>query len=559
MSRRHALTRRTALKALGAAGIVGAAGTGISFAANGSSDGTSDGSGDSSSPHLAWMKKYDLDVSFADIAALDDGGYVVGGSTPAADDAAHQFWLAALDDHGEIRWSDTYGDGTLNAVVPASDGGFFLVGSQYAESDSGYRFPEFARIVKTKSTSDGAAPGVDWTKTFDDRTYELEGKTHKIKTDFVDAVSADGGVVALGTYVTDLNHPWTLKFDVDGTIDWETRGKGYYDLNALDLVYANDGGFLGIYTEEGKGSDVQKLDADGNEQWTDSYPMPFFGGGAQDESGTFGFFGRMSSVVVRTINFRFLSTDSSGETRANKGYRNDTYRTVAGGTFATDDGFLLAGTSTIPSNTEKHGILSFLEVDPDGTRLRSFSVQRDGENLAYADMTPVHGGYVVIGSSDGKPMTAELVVPPATRGTASRATAGRATTATSRVTAGRTATPAVATVVPVTTPLATTPPPMTVTPERTVPEMMRATGGTPATATTPTTALATRAITPRGAVAAPTATIRRTADRAPTTSVDLFSAAVAVSLSGLERPLSPSSEAIDLVKKYICRLHNSRS
>lgn len=405
MSRRHALTRRTALKALGAAGIVGAAGTGISFAANGSSDGSDDSSG----PHLAWMKKYDLDVSFADIVALDGGGYAVGGSTPTDDDVDHQFWLAALDDNGDVLWSDTYGDGTLNAIVPAADSGFFLLGTDYLEP--GERYPRFGRIVKTKPASDGMAPDVDWSKRFDDDAHEGGGRTGT--TTFVDAVPVDDGIVALGSKDEGYDRPRVLKFGADGSVEWEWYRPdfGMSDAYAEDLIRTNDGGFVTVALgDSGKGTNLYKLAEDGSAEWRTGYHFPSVGGGAQHESGAYAFSGERNHSRP-TTDISVYMADSGGENSSYYDYDHEG-GTDAHGTFATDDGFLLAGHVGYP-NSDKNVELYFLEVDTNGEKLTEFTIGRDDTDLGYTDMTSVDGGYVVAGwaGTPDDPMIAKVAVP----------------------------------------------------------------------------------------------------------------------------------------------------
>ncbi len=90
--------------------------------------------------NLRWQKGYGgrgNDVAKT-VLALKDGGCLVAGYTGSMDVDVHKnyggldFWVIRLDKEGNILWERNYGgthNETVNAILPASDGNFLLIGS----------------------------------------------------------------------------------------------------------------------------------------------------------------------------------------------------------------------------------------------------------------------------------------------------------------------------------------------------------------------------------------------------------------------------------------------
>lgn len=146
------------------------------------------------------------------IVRLDDGGFVIGGTTNAGPTKNDDFFLSKVSANEQTVWSITYGDINVDrghALVQTADGGFAV---------AGYR-------------------------------------------SFVTAPSTEWNVLL-------------VKFDANGNALWEQTYNRYPIDQAMALCATSDGGLLiGAQSEiRGLGADVDnwliKTDASGNAQWT---------------------------------------------------------------------------------------------------------------------------------------------------------------------------------------------------------------------------------------------------------------------------------------------------
>ena len=170
--------------------------------------------------------------SVIEAADTPEGGLIVGGFTTSEGAGGNDCSLWAVDQHGLLSWSKTFG-GERNDrcwdVVATIDSGYLLAG----ETDSFGAGERDCYLVRT----DSAGKEV-WSKTFggeaDDRCFSV-------------ANAADGGFVVAGqtySYGAGDRDAWILKLDQTGTLEWsKTHGGAKSDV-AHSVVAAGTGSFL---------------------------------------------------------------------------------------------------------------------------------------------------------------------------------------------------------------------------------------------------------------------------------------------------------------------------
>ncbi|SFL53475.1 hypothetical protein SAMN04487950_4113 [Halogranum rubrum] len=248
-------SRRSILKLLGAAGVVGATGTGLSVAAD-------DTEGDERGPAVEWFRRYDEEPAesghtFLSVSMLDDGGYVCGIRTVG-------FTLQWFDETGEKVRTETYnGDMGQQDTVQTADGGYIICGNTSRDTPRGQIPGRIAGV--TKVDSEGTA---QWERRYD------EGDSSAYRS-FEEAIATpDGGAILCGQkYDGEEDYDrsvWVVKLDADGEMEWERQGNlGDYGNDTPHEVWSGsvtvDGTYL-LQTATG----LHELDENGEVIWSRS-------------------------------------------------------------------------------------------------------------------------------------------------------------------------------------------------------------------------------------------------------------------------------------------------
>ncbi len=230
------------------------------------------------------------------IAPTNDGNFVVAGSPEYANGQLADFYIAKIDESGNILWEKVYGgleDEECNDVIQTSDGGYIMVG--YTQSTDGdviasETYDGLAWVVKLDANGD-----LEW-----EHNYGLSNSG--ILRSVVE--SSDGYILA-GAGVSDF-----LKIDLLGNIVWELDlGNNFIQ----QIIPATDGGYIGVGRSFSTDSDLYliKVDENGNILWDHNY-----GGSAWD-------FG--SSIVVAHDGGYIVAGESEsmdGDVPSNSGNRD---------------------------------------------------------------------------------------------------------------------------------------------------------------------------------------------------------------------------------------------
>ncbi|WP_135821864.1 hypothetical protein [Halostella litorea] len=244
-------TRRSVLRAVGAAGVCGVAGT---AAARGRSTRSDEG---------AWTHTYDADhTEYADAVTRTSDGYLLAGRSSDDGDTLEYFVLE-LGPDGDRRWATAFEHdvrGTVEAVVAAPDGAV-VVGT-----DLGPRDAVTASWTPWAAKVDDS--GVAWTYGKDrdavERDHVLGGATR----------AGDGDVVVAGFVGLSDADAWMLRLAADGSTTREDTADLDRSSTFRDVAAVGDGGVVLGGSVGGPQDPTARLvrqAADGTTTWERTY------------------------------------------------------------------------------------------------------------------------------------------------------------------------------------------------------------------------------------------------------------------------------------------------
>ncbi|MDP6202429.1 MAG: Ig-like domain-containing protein [Candidatus Marinimicrobia bacterium] len=198
------------------------------------------------------------------IQQMTDGGYIIIGNSDFSGDGNQDIWLIRINSQGDSLWTKTFGGSGLELgadVQILEDGGFILLGSTESFGNGG------SDIWLIKTDSEGE---ITWTKTFGDNSSDY-GKSILKTPD--DGYIIRGVTESFGYGNTTLV---LIKIDSTGNKIWDNAfgGSDGEDGNALEET--NDGGHILIchsYVHENSAYDIRliKIDGSGSVDWDKTY------------------------------------------------------------------------------------------------------------------------------------------------------------------------------------------------------------------------------------------------------------------------------------------------
>lgn len=293
------------------------------------------------------------------VQQTSDGGYIMGGYA-MADDGSSDFYVVKLDSNGNLEWAYTYGTGNnevANSIQQTTDGGYVVAG--YTEGD----FDEGSDIYVVRLYDSG---DVMWDETYDSGGNE---DAHSIQQ------AADGGFIIAGSSDSEGElHGFLLKIDQgsfkERSISFPGMG-GYTQI--LSIQKTDDGGYIAAGYSSGIDNNnfdsyVVKLDEYGNELWHKTFGRPQGDEEAasvqQIQEGGYIIAGYTISVGSGGRDYYIIKLDADGkkviwEQIFGSGEDEEAksiYQT-------TDGGYIVAGTRTVGGN----GDMYLIKLEADGT------------------------------------------------------------------------------------------------------------------------------------------------------------------------------------------------
>jgi predicted secreted protein len=197
------------------------------------------------------------DIGYS-VKQVNDGGYVIIGTTNSFGAGGQEAWLIKTDSKGYEQWNRTYG-GVDNdwgsSVYQTNDRGYILTGDTRSYGNGGYDF----WLIKTDKY------GVEqWNKTY--------GESSSDDTAYCVQQTTDGGYIVTGTTTgiqSGLTDIWLIKTDSSGSMEWNMTIGGKYDDVSYSVEQIKDGAYIltGYTTSYGSGDkDVWVIQVGGENQ-----------------------------------------------------------------------------------------------------------------------------------------------------------------------------------------------------------------------------------------------------------------------------------------------------
>ena len=216
---------------------------------------------------LLWQRTFGgaNDDEAYSVLQTNDGGFIAAGVTSSFSNGGRDVFLVKTDPSGNFVWQKNLGglssDGAWD-IQHTSDGGFIIAGWTFSH---GPGFLGNAWLLKTDSLGNE-----QWNKVFGgtevDRAYSVQQTT-------------DGGYILTGytdSFGAGLYDMLLIKTDNTGNQQWMKTFGGTGRDYGHSVQQTMDGGFIaaGYTLSFGAGGDdmyVVKTDANGNEQWSNTY------------------------------------------------------------------------------------------------------------------------------------------------------------------------------------------------------------------------------------------------------------------------------------------------
>ena len=281
------------------------------------------------------------------VRQTSDGGYVAVGQTQSFGAGSADVWLVRLNALGETLWTRTYGGSSADvgySVVQTTDAGFVVAGYSYTSAQN----VNDALLIKTDRSGN-----VQWSKTYGDTMYEWASSVRQ---------TPDGGYVFTGykgSRVTSTRQVYVVKTNAAGDTQWTRAYGGAAEDRGYCVELTGDGGYVvaGMTRSYGAGSSdfyLLRLNSAGDTLWTRT-----FGASGDDEGYS----------VTRT----------------------------------SDNGFLVAGTTTPPDSSDMDVYLVKVNASGATEWTRTYD-HSPGDDAGNSVQTTSDGGIVIAGYTNSPSM-----------------------------------------------------------------------------------------------------------------------------------------------------------
>lgn len=326
---------------------------------------------------------------FKAIKETSDNGFILVGYVESFSTDDRAVYLVKTDNNGEIEWSQNYGDSKDdegNDVIQTADGGYLIAG--YTKS-FGAGLTDLW-LIKTDSNGE-----IQWDQV-------LGGSKNDVANSLIALDSGEylvaGSTASYGAGSSDI---WVVKTGSEGEILWNmTLGGTAFD-NGNKIISTDDGILIvGETSSYGFGwNDVWlvKLDMDGAVQWNKTY------GGSMNDIGKsmiatddgYLLAGTSESFGDNLNEGYIVKVDSSGEPEWENTYGGASDDYLESVTVFPDIGYLGVG-YTLSTGTGESDVWLF-SIDPDGELLEESFYGGALRDRAYEIIPTSDGEYVFAG------------------------------------------------------------------------------------------------------------------------------------------------------------------
>jgi hypothetical protein len=190
---------------------------------------------------------------------IDDGGYLVAGSTESSTGGGLDTWVARLTAGGQMVWQKTYAEPDrlfgIRHMQQTADNGFVVVGAAWSSTVGGAADVWVAKL--------DPAGSVLWQRTYGGPSYD--SVTSALPRRNGAGVVIAGTTSSFGAGGTD---GWIFAIDADGEVLWQRTFGGTGDDSVQSIQPAADGGYIvagnsGSFGSSGSQVWILKLNATG--------------------------------------------------------------------------------------------------------------------------------------------------------------------------------------------------------------------------------------------------------------------------------------------------------
>ena len=180
-----------------------------------------------------WTKTFGgagLDLG-ADVQILEDGGFILLGSTESFGNGSSDIWLIKTDSQGETTWAKTFGDNSSaygKSILKTPDDGYIIRG---VTESFGYGNTALV-LIKIDSTGDKI-----WDNAFGGSNGEGGNALRETN---------DGGHILICHSYIHENSAYDIrliKIDGNGSVDWDKTFGGITHNYGFSVLQTFDGGF----------------------------------------------------------------------------------------------------------------------------------------------------------------------------------------------------------------------------------------------------------------------------------------------------------------------------
>jgi hypothetical protein len=326
------------------------------------------------------------------IEPASDGGFYVAGTQSTVQQGPERFYVARFDSNGTRLWEKTYGKAgmthTLFAFSTTSDGGFMVGGF------TGVQFSGTESALMYRADSNG-------TVVFEnDVDYSDSDHWHLLLERPEGGYYMGGHTDSKGDSRGDM---WLQKLDAQRQVIWEKVYNRNTGEHAHSGVITRDGGVMLLGHTEAGGREkywAVKVDSAGAIQWQKVFgsqaanhdsPYKVF----ETTEGNFAFIGGSSDPNSNVGTMWLLVVDPDGGVVIDKHYGDAAAQTFSwSGRQTSDSGYILAGYTTY--RTRGQTDLMVVKTDPQGNQ--EWAEKYGGTGYDYAfDVIEVPSGYIAAG------------------------------------------------------------------------------------------------------------------------------------------------------------------
>jgi hypothetical protein len=290
------------------------------------------------------------DESGGEVHVLDDGGFIIAGSSYNDDEGTNMATLFRLDQYGNLLWNKQYtvtGIAGFSGLEVTASGNFICTGSTRTR-------PQSNGDVFALSTDDDG--NILWQE-----VYDLGGGQDDVANDIIK--TTHGGYIICGAtnnvdeMTSGVKDAVLIKISNNGTYEWhkiygnlqgeeansvkQTKGGGYVFSGSTSAPSDEPGGDFDYY--------LVKTDADGNQLWSKTFggeDYDFATSIVVDEQGGYVTAGYTSSFGAGARDYWVIKTDTSGVEEWNQTYGGPENDSVSDIIQTGDDGFYIVGGSS---------------------------------------------------------------------------------------------------------------------------------------------------------------------------------------------------------------------